>query len=70
MKPKRACFACGRVVAVRSAIQTHGGKARVPHKCPHGRWCVSGSPTGGEGYNSAPIRGQYACRECYDDQYD
>lgn len=61
---RAACFACGRVVAVRFPVQTAGGKARAPHRCPHGRQCIAGSPYGGQGFNGAPTAGRYGCREC------
>jgi len=41
---KRQCSACGRVVAVRTALQNHGGgKHMIRHKCPHGRLCIAGN---------------------------
>lgn len=66
MKAKRACMACGRVVAVLSPLQNAGGgKARVKHKCPHGVDCVTGAaPHHGTGYNAAPTMGKNACLEC------
>ncbi len=58
------CFACGRLISTRRPWQGRGGKAKVRHKCPHGRWCISGSPLGGQGFNRAPIRGPHSCRDC------
>jgi hypothetical protein len=50
--PKRECL-CGRMVAVRFELQRGGGgKARVPHLCPHGKPCVAGiKPSLGHGHN-------------------
>lgn len=63
MRRRAECLACGRVVSVRFANQEHGGgKARAPHKCPHGRPCIAGSPFGGQGINGALSAGPYGCR--------
>jgi hypothetical protein len=65
-RAKRECFACGRIISVQFAIQNQaGGKARVKHKCPHGAWCISGSPLGRAGCNLAPIYGPHACAQCH-----
>jgi hypothetical protein len=59
------CPGCGRVVAYASARQyiggfegRGGGKARRPHRCPHGTACTFGSRFGGHGMNHS------ACAEC------
>ena len=68
---RAACFACGRRVAyspdiahlVRSGARG-GGKGRARHKCPHGVWCIAGTPLGRQGYNRAPTMGPHACLPC------
>jgi hypothetical protein len=62
---KRACMVCGKEVAVKYAIQNNGGgKMRVRHRCPHGVVCITGVFPYGHGYNSSPIAGPNACKEC------
>lgn len=51
--PLKPCPGCRRMVAYKTAAQRRygGGKGRVKHKCPHGRWCVFGERHGREGWN-------------------
>lgn len=68
--PKGECYACGRLIAVRSDRQSIGpdraaGKHRAPHLCPHGVPCIAGTATGGQGHNVAPTLGPNGCRPCH-----
>lgn len=60
---KRACGLCGREVALRFNVPTQ--RARVPHKCPHGRWCRAGQMPDGL-HATTPSCPE--CREEADDQ--
>jgi hypothetical protein len=64
-KSKRPCQCCGRPVAMRKLINRiyGGGKARVRHKCPHGRWCVAGTIIGQHANVPMPTR-LGGCPEC------
>ena len=69
MSPRRRapCAACGRVVAVRFRVQEYGphpGKARVPHKCPHGRECIGGRLSHGF------VAGSSTCPECNAERHE
>lgn len=52
----KPCHCCLRVVAY---LSTGGNKARVRHKCPHGKWCASGMGSISHHVNWPK------CRECY-----
>lgn len=39
---RKPCLGCGRDVAGVNPRIPVGGKGRVRHKCPHGRWCIAG----------------------------
>lgn len=40
------------------------GKKHYPHKCPHGKWCVTGHPLLGHHANNVQIGGSTRCEEC------
>lgn len=57
----RPCQACGVTVAMRFMVNRRhgGGKARVPHRCPHGVPCAAGDRLLGTHANANTM-----CREC------
>ena len=65
---KRPCHCCGKLAAMRFKVNREhgGGKARVAHKCPHGKPCVAGDPLNGLHANRplpASLGGCPACNE-------
>ena len=59
------CPACGRQIVARNpAIQKVGGKARRRHKCPHGRWCISGTRHAVQGWNPGGPMHRRHCIDC------
>lgn len=55
---RKACFLCSTVAT------WHGGKAYAPHRCPHGKPCISGSKFTGHGFVHSPLGGPYYCADC------
>lgn len=57
--PIRPCGHCGKAVAMPSGSTS--GKARVRHKCPHGRWCDRGNPL-------LHLNNHPGCKQCAEEQ--
>ena len=54
---KRVCHCCGKEVVKMSGLGSN--KRNIRHKCPHGKWCASGSRTAGIHANH-----NINCEEC------
>lgn len=61
---RQPCWACFKPVARYSFAGRLAGKRRQRHKCPHGVWCISGSPEGAQGFNGPPLGGAHYCPDC------